>query len=75
MLEQAFSAPENIWNKLNLAWISFFILMGCANLIAMNSLSCSQWVSFKLYGLTGLMFMFVLGQGVLLSKYIDEEKT
>ena len=41
----------------------------------MRSLSCDGWVSFKLYGLTGLMLLFVVGQGFLLSPYIEEEKS
>ena len=32
------------------------------------------WVNFKLFGATGLMLVFVLAQGFLLSKYMEEKK-
>ena len=32
------------------------------------------WVNFKLFGGMGLMLLFVLAQGMLLSKYIEEDK-
>jgi intracellular septation protein len=38
------------------------------------NLSTDAWVNFKLFGGIGLMLLFALGQGLLLSKYIDEEK-
>ncbi|RTL51372.1 MAG: septation protein A [Rhodocyclaceae bacterium] len=66
--------PDHIWPRLNLAWAGFLFAMGGANLIAMKLLSCDGWVSFKLYGLTGLMFVFVIGQALLLAKYMEEEK-
>jgi intracellular septation protein len=31
------------------------------------------WVNFKLFGGMGLMLVFVLAQGMLLSRYIEEE--
>ena len=34
----------------------------------------TTWVNFKLFGGIGLMLLFALAQGLLLSKYITEEK-
>jgi intracellular septation protein len=36
--------------------------------------STDDWVNFKLFGGMGLMLVFVLAQGLLLSKYIEENK-
>jgi intracellular septation protein len=36
--------------------------------------STDAWVNFKLFGGMGLMLAFVVGQGLFLSKYIEEEK-
>ena len=34
----------------------------------------SAWVNFKLFGMTGIFFAFVIGQTLFLSKYIEEEE-
>ena len=76
LLGEQFKLPEAVWNRLNWSWVGFFVFMGFANLavaFAFN-LSTDVWVNFKLFGGTGLMFVFVLIQGLLLSKYIEEDK-
>ena len=49
--------------------------MGFANLAVafLMGFSTDTWVNFKLFGGMGLMLVFALAQGLLLSKYIDEE--
>lgn len=65
--------PEPVWGKLNLAWIAFFAVMGVLNLVIAFNFPTDTWVNFKLFGGMGLMLVFVLGQGMLLSKYIEEK--
>ena len=48
--------------------------MGVANLVVAFNFSTDDWVNFKLFGGMGLMLVFVLGQGLLLSKYLEENK-
>lgn len=75
MLETQLQLPEPLWKKLNLAWVAFFSLLGLLNLViafALN-LSTETWVNFKLFGSMGLMFAFVIGQSLFLSKYIEEK--
>jgi intracellular septation protein len=31
-----------------------------------------QWVNFKLFGATGLLLLFVVGQALFLSRYVEE---
>jgi len=73
MMEPQIPLPDSLWGRLNVAWATFFVFMGGANLVAVHYLSCNDWVNFKLYGLTGLMFVFVIAQGLLLAKYMPEE--
>jgi intracellular septation protein len=75
LLAEQLQLPEFIWRRLNWSWVGFFLCMGVANLAVAFALNFStdQWVNFKLFGGIGLMFLFVLGQGLLLSKYIVEE--
>lgn len=73
MLEAQMKLPEPIWGTLNLVWAGFFGLMGVLNLFIAYNFSEDTWVNFKLFGGMGLMLVFVLAQGMLLSRYIEEE--
>jgi intracellular septation protein len=48
--------------------------MGAANLFVALSFPTDIWVNFKLFGTMGLMLLFILAQGVWLSRYIKEEE-
>ena len=74
MLGEQLTLPEPVWTKVNLSWIAFFVVMGVLNLVIAFNFSTDTWVNFKLFGGMGLMLVFVLGQGMLLSKYVEEEK-
>ena len=75
MLEKEMQLPEAVWARLNLAWVGFFAFLGIANLMVAFAfgLSTDVWVNFKLFGGMGLMFVFVLLQGLMLSKYLEKE--
>jgi intracellular septation protein len=75
LLNEQFDLPEAVWQKLNWSWIGFFAVMGIVNLAVAFAFgfSTDTWVNFKLFGGMGLMFVFVLVQGLLLSKYIEEK--
>lgn len=74
LLAEQMELPESAWTRLNWSWIGFFVFMGIANLLVAFNFSEDDWVNFKLFGATGLMLVFVLGQGLLLSKYLEENK-
>lgn len=74
MLGEQLTLPEAVWSKVNLSWIIFFIFMGFLNLVIAFNFPTDVWVNFKLFGGMGLMLVFVLGQGMLLSKYVEEDK-
>jgi intracellular septation protein len=50
------------WLKLNTAWVLYGLVAGAANLVVAFYASESAWVDFKLWGLMGMMFVFLLGQ-------------
>ncbi|MES2263485.1 MAG: septation protein A [Pseudomonadota bacterium] len=75
-MEKQFSLPDDVWHRLNLAWIAFFAVMGVVNLFVafvLYKTDTAAWVSFKAFGATGLMFVFILGQTFYLSKHIKDE--
>ncbi len=75
MMEKKVQLPDQVWGKLNMAWILFFAVMGILNLYVAfwGGFATSTWVSFKLFGGMGLMIAFVIGQSVYLSKYMKEK--
>lgn len=64
--------PKPVWQRLNRAWIVFFILMGVLNLYVAYHYSTSTWATFKVFGLTGLMLVFMVGQGFYISRFLDD---
>jgi intracellular septation protein len=73
MLSKQLQLPDPVWARLNLAWAAFFVLMGTLNLFIAFRFPLDVWVNFKLFGGMGLMLVFVLLQGVMLSKYIEKD--
>ena len=73
MMGQQLELPAPVWQRLNVAWIAFFAMMGLLNLYVAYSFSTSTWASFKAFGATGLMLVFMLAQGVYLSRHIKPE--
>ena len=80
LMQQAMEAqmklPEPIWAKVNLLWMGFFIVIGLLNLFVAFVLfknNFSAWVNFKVFGITGIFFTFIIVQMLFLSKYILEE--
>ena len=74
MMEKQVTLPEPVWVKLLLSWIGFFAAMGILNLYVAFNYSTDTWVTFKLVGGMGLMLLFVIGQAVMLAKYMEEKK-
>ena len=64
--------PQEIWTRLLHAWAIFFLLMGFLNLWVAYNFDTDTWVSYKLFGGLGLMLVFVVLQGVFLSRHIKE---
>lgn len=73
MLGEQIILPTELWTKLNLSWILFFTVMGLVNLYVAFNYSEATWVNFKLFGSTAMMFVFILAQGLVLNKYLDEK--
>ncbi|SHG77588.1 septation protein A [Massilia sp. CF038] len=76
-MQEQIKLPDEVWAKLGSAWMLFFFLLGAVNLLAAFVIfkdNDSDWVTFKLFGMMGIMFAFIVGQTIYLSKYIEEEK-
>lgn len=75
MMSGSLTLPEHVWKRLNIMWGSFFISVGFINLYVMYNYNTDDWVTFKTFGVPGLMVIFILLQMIFLYKYIpDTEK-
>ena len=74
MLGEQLTLPDPVWGKVNLSWVGFFLFMGALNLFVAFNFPTDTWVNFKLFGGMGLLLLFVLGQGLMLSKYVEEKQ-
>ncbi len=71
MMGHAISLPEAVWRNLNLAWILFFLIAGSANLFVAFTFQ-SIWVDFKVFGSLGMTLLFLVGQGIYLSRHLHD---
>lgn len=74
MLGRELQLPDPVWARLNLAWVLFFALMGVVNLYVAYNFSTSAWANFKVFGVTGLILLFTLAQGVYMSKHLPQQE-
>lgn len=72
MLSANLTLPAVIWKRLNFMWGLFFISVGFINLYVMYNYNTDDWVTFKTFGVPGLMLVFVLLQIVFLYKHMPE---
>jgi len=74
MMSAQITLPDPVWDKLNLSWAAFFLVMGCLNLFVAFRFPTDVWVNFKLFGGMGLMLLFALGQGLVLARHIEPQE-
>ena len=72
MMAKMIDAPTAIWTKLNFAWVIFLVLLGIVNLYVAFNYNENTWVNFKLFGVTLIMFIFIIGQTLALKNYLIE---
>jgi intracellular septation protein len=70
LIGEQLELPAVVWRRLNWAWVAFFALMGVLNLYVAYSFSTATWASFKAFGATGLMLVFMVAQGFYLSRHL-----
>ena len=75
MMEANIQLPDPVWMRLNVSWVVFFTAMGFTNLYVVYNFDTDTWVDFKLFGLMGLTFAFIIVQALYLARHIkpDEE--
>lgn len=59
---------NKFWNVINWYTSIFFVLLGFINLYVAYNFSEDTWVNFKLFGITGLLLMYMIFLGLYISK-------
>lgn len=74
LMESSIALPQALWRRLNLAWVTFFSVMGIVNLWVVYHFSTNAWVNFKLFGMLGLTLVFAILQAVYLARHMQSNE-
>ncbi|MGB8120553.1 MAG: septation protein A [Pseudolabrys sp.] len=74
VFDSVFQLREEGWRKLTWRWAIFFFVLAILNEIVWRTQTTDFWVSFKLFGVAPLTFLFAALQVPLLNKYSIETK-
>ena len=69
LLGAALQLEEKGWKILTQRWIGFFIALAILNEIVWRTQSTDVWVSFKVFGILPITFIFTMTQFPLIKKY------
>jgi intracellular septation protein len=74
VFDSVFHLTDEGWRKLTLRWALFFFALALLNEIVWRTQTTDVWVSFKVFGVVPLTFLFGALQYPLLTKYAAPEK-
>jgi intracellular septation protein len=64
------SLPDEIWDRLNVAWAVYFMVTAASNAFVILSFDTSVWVSFHTFGMSAITGSFVIGQTLYLTRHM-----
>jgi intracellular septation protein len=73
VFDSVFHLTEEGWRKLTMRWALFFLALAVLNEIVWRTQTTDTWVSFKVFGVVPLTFLFGALQYPLLTKYAAPE--
>jgi len=73
-IDSVFHLTEEGWRRLTLRWALFFFALAILNEIVWRSQTTDVWVTFKVFGVVPLTFLFAALQYPLLTRYAAPEK-
>ena len=69
VFDQVFHLTDEGWRKLTVRWALFFLALAVLNEIVWRTTSTDTWVTFKVFGVMPLTFIFAAFQYPLLTKH------
>ena len=67
-LSKQVELKDKFWNVINFYTSLFFVMLGFINLYVAYNFSEDSWVNFKLFGITGLLFIYMIFVALYISK-------
>ena len=74
VFDSVFDLTDEGWRKLTLRWATFFLALAVVNEIVWRTQTTDFWVSFKVFGVLPLTFLFAALQFPLLQKHAVEKE-
>lgn len=75
IFDSVFRLTDEGWRKLTIRWGLFFFALAVLNEIVWRTVSTDTWVSFKVFAIVPLTFVFALAQMPLVNRYsLDADK-
>jgi intracellular septation protein len=72
-MQSIFTLPEFVWDRVNIAWAAFFIFCSGLNLYVAANWSLDSWVNFKVFGVMGMTFVYLLLTVFYVYRYLPDE--
>lgn len=69
----AIALPDALWRQISWAWAGFFAFCAVLNLALVRLLDEAQWVTFKTFGFTALMLLFLPAHVPFVARHIQPE--
>ncbi|MAI07004.1 MAG: hypothetical protein CBC47_07740 [Alphaproteobacteria bacterium TMED87] len=73
LLSPALNLTERGWRIATNAWIIFFLFLAVINEVVWRIFSTDTWVSFKVFGILPITFLFTIILFLLISRHIIEK--
>lgn len=73
LFDSAFKLTDEGWRVLTWRWAAFFVFLAIVNEVVWRFFSTDFWVSFKVFGVMPITFVFALSQMPLIMKYAIKE--
>lgn len=73
-LGHMFEAPRLVWARANYSLVGFFSLLGLVNLYVAYNYPTETWALFKVFGILGCNFVYILGLVFYLSRYMTQSE-
>jgi intracellular septation protein len=74
VFDQMFNLTNEGWHKLTVRWALFFLFLAVLNELVWRTQSTDTWVTFKVFGVMPLTFVFAMLQMPLLKNYDNGPK-
>ena len=74
VFDSVFNLTDEGWRKLTLRWALFFAALALLNEIVWRTQSTDVWVTFKVFGVVPLTFLFAVLQYPMMTRHAAQDR-